>query len=86
MAAERVRTIEDQKRILIKSDFTLPINDKTRFEAGYNGRFSTNNTDYSLEFAQDDSFILDSDVSNILLYEENVNALYTQYGSTVKNK
>jgi outer membrane cobalamin receptor len=86
IAAERVRTIEDQKRILIKSDFTLPINNKTRFEAGYNGRFSTNNINYSLEFAQDDSFTLDSDVSNILLYEEDVNALYTQYGSKVKNK
>ena len=86
IAAERVRTIEDQKRVLIQSDFTLPINDKTRFEVGYNGRFSTNNTAYSLEFAEDDSFILDTNVSNVLVYKENVNAVYTQYGSKVKNK
>ena len=86
IAAERVRTIEDQKRVLIQSDFTLPINDKTRFEVGYNGRFSTNNTAYSLEFAEDDSFILDTNVSNVLVYKENVNAVYTQYGSKVKDK
>lgn len=86
ITAERVRTIEDQKRVLIQSDFTLPINDKTRLEVGYNSRFSTNTTDYSLEFAEDDSFILDTNVSNVLVYKENVNAVYTQYGSKVKNK
>lgn len=86
IAAERVRTIEDQKRVLIQSDFMLPINDKTRFEGGYNGRFSTNNTAYSLEFAEDDSFILDTNISNVLVYKENVNAVYTQYGSKVKDK
>ena len=86
IAAERVRTIEDQKRVLIQSDFTLPINDKTRFEGGYNGRFSTNNTAYSLEFAEDDSFILDANISNVLVYKENVNAVYTQYGSKLKDK
>ena len=86
IAAERVRTIEDQKRVLIQSDFTLPINDKTRFEGGYNGRFSTNNTAYSLEFAEDDSFILDTNISNVLVYKENVNAVYIQYGSKVKDK
>ena len=86
IAAERVRTIEDQKRVLIQSDFTFPINDKTRLEVGYNGRFSTNNTAYSLEFAEDDSFILDTNISNVLVYKENVNAVYTQYGSKVKDK
>ena len=86
IAAERVRTIEDQKRVLIQSDFTFPINDKTRFEGGYNGRFSTNNTAYSLEFAEDDSFILDTNISNVLVYKENVNAVYTQYGSKVNDK
>ena len=86
IAAERVRTIEDQKRVLIQSDFTFPINDKTRLEVGYNSRFSTNNTAYSLEFAEDDSFILDTNVSNVLVYKENVNAVYTQYGSKVKDK
>jgi outer membrane receptor protein involved in Fe transport len=85
IAAERVRTIEKQKRILLKSDFILPINDKSRFEVGYNGRFNSNDTAFSLELAEDDAFVLNSDVSNVLEYKEQVNALYTQYGSKLND-
>jgi len=85
IAAERVRTIEEQNRILIQSDFTLPISENTRFEIGYNGRFSSNNTDFTLEFADEDAFILDTGVSNVLNYKEDVNAIYTQYGSKLKD-
>ncbi len=86
IAAERVRTIEEQNRILIQSDFTLPISENTRFEIGYNGRFSSNNTDFSLELLEEDAFVLDTDVSNNLNYKEDVNAIYTQYGSKLKDK
>lgn len=86
VAAERVQTIEDQERILIQTDFTLPIGEHSRFEAGYNGRFSKNTTDYSLEFADNDVFVLDTDVSNTLIYNEDVNAIYSQYGNKLKDK
>jgi len=86
VAAERVQTVEDQKRILFKTDFTLPIGEHSRFEAGYNGRFSKNTTDYKLEFANNDIFELDTDVSNTLIYKEDVNAFYSQYGSKLKDK
>jgi outer membrane receptor protein involved in Fe transport len=86
VAAERVQTIEDQDRILLQTDFTLPIGEHSRFEAGYNGRFSKNTTDYSLEFADNDVFVLDTDVSNTLIYNEDVNAIYSQYGNKLKDK
>ena len=86
LAAERVQTIEDQRRILFKTDFTLPIGEQSRFEAGYNGRFTKNTTDYKLEFAENDNFVLDTDVSNTLIYKEDVNAFYSQYGSKLKDK
>ena len=86
VAAERVQTIEDQERILLQTDFTLPIGEHSRFEAGYNGRFSKNTTDYSLEFADNDDFVLDTDVSNTLIYNEDVNAIYSQYGNKLKDK
>ena len=86
VAAERVQTIEDQERILLQTDFTLPIGEHSRFEAGYNGRFSKNTTDYSLEFADNDVFVLDTDVSNTLIYKEDVNAVYSQYGNKLKDK
>jgi len=86
VAAERVQTLEDQERVLLKTDFTLPIGKNSRFEAGYNGRFSKNTTDYSLEFAENDAFVLDTDVSNTLIYKEDVNAFYSQFGSKLKDK
>lgn len=86
VAAERVQTIEDQERILLQTDFTLPIGEHSRFEAGYNGRFSKNTTDYSLEFADNDVFVLDTNVSNTLIYNEDVNAIYSQYGNKLKDK
>jgi len=86
VVAERVQTIEVQERILLKSDFTLPIGEHSRFELGYNGRFSNNMTDYTLEFAEDDAFVLDTDVSNTLIYKEDVNAFYSQYGSKLKDR
>ena len=86
LAAERVQTIENQRRILFKTDFTLPIGEQSRFEAGYNGRFTKNTTDYKLEFAENDNFVLDTDVSNTLIYKEDVNAFYSQYGSKLKDK
>ena len=86
VAAERVQIIEDQKRILFQTDFTLPIGEHSRFEAGYNGRFSTNTTAYTLEFAENDAFVLDTDVSNTLIYKEDVNAFYSQFGSKLKDK
>jgi len=86
VVAERVQTIEVQERILLKSDFTLPIGEHSRFELGYNGQFSNNMTDYTLEFAEDDTFVLDTDVSNTLIYKEDVNAFYSQYGSKLKDR
>ena len=86
VAAERVQTIEAQERVLLQTDFTLPIGEHSRFEAGYNGRFSKNTTDYTLEFANNDVFVLDTNVSNTLVYKEDVNAFYSQYGSKLKDK
>ena len=86
VVAERVQTIEVQERILLKSDFTLPIGEHSRVVVGYNCRFSNNMTDYTLEFAEDDAFVLDTDVSNTLIYKEDVNAFYSQYGSKLKDR
>ena len=86
IAAERVQTIEDQERVLLQTGFTLPIGEHSRFEAGYNGRFSKNTTEYTLEFANNDVFVLDTNVSNTLVYKEDVNAFYSQYGSKLKDK
>ncbi|WP_333809064.1 outer membrane beta-barrel family protein [Flavobacterium sp.] len=64
-----------QQRNLIQSDYVLPIGKNGRFEAGYRGNFLKNLTDFVVTPV--------SNFSNTLEYIENVNALYTQYGSKI---
>ena len=84
--AEQVQTLEDQNRVLIQSDFVLPVGEKSQFEVGYRGNFNELDTDYALEFNENGTFVLDTDVSNNLIYTEHINALYTQFGSKIKEK
>ncbi len=84
--AERVETIEKQDKILLQSDYVLPIGEQSQFELGYRGNFNTLDTDYTLEFNNNGIYELDTDVSNNLIYKEYVNALYTQFGSKIKDK
>ena len=84
-AAERVRTLESQDRILLQTDFVKPIGEKSQFEMGYRGNFNELDTDYTLEFNDNGEFVLDTDVSNNLIYTEHINAFYTQFGSKALN-
>ena len=73
---EQIYQTEDQKEYLVQADYVLPIGEDSRFEAGYRGSFQNEVTDYLLE--QED--ITDGSL-NVFDYSENVNALYTQYGT-----
>ena len=84
--AERVQTLEAQKNILLQTDYVVPIGESSQFELGYRGNFNELDTDYSLEFNNNGTYILDTDVSNNLIYREYINAVYTQFGSKVKDK
>ncbi|MDG5491883.1 TonB-dependent receptor [Psychroserpens sp. SPM9] len=85
-AAERVRTVEHQDEVLLQLDYTRPIGEKSNFEFGYRGNFEETDTDYTLEFNEDGTFVLDENVSNNLVFRQYVNALYTQFGSKIKDK
>lgn len=88
---ETNQTIEDQNRFLAQIDFVQPIGENHRFEAGYRGNFNELDTDYTVTFEETDdqglgtgNFAIDTDLSNNLIYKENINAVYTQWGSKVK--
>lgn len=85
-SVERVRTLENQDRVLLQTDFTKPIGKHGNFELGYRGNFNELDTDYTLEFFRDGDFQLDNEVSNNLIYKEYVNAIYSQYGNKIKDK
>lgn len=84
--AERVQTLEAQRNILLQTDYVVPIGEASQFELGYRGDFNELDTDYSLEFNNNGTYILDTNVSNNLIYREYINAVYTQFGSKVKDK
>lgn len=77
---EEVFTAESQKRILYQLDYVWPINENTQFELGYRGNFKTQETDYNVAIQENNVFVTNTDLSNILEYTENVNAAYTQFG------
>ena len=85
-AAERVRTLERQDEVLLQLDYTKPIGKVSNFEFGFRGNYEETDTDYTLEFNQDGTFILDDNVSNNLVFRQYVNALYSQFGSKIKDK
>ncbi|MFV8225691.1 TonB-dependent receptor domain-containing protein [Christiangramia aquimixticola] len=83
LIGEKVNTTEDQKEYLIQADYVLPFSKDSQFEAGYRGNFENEITDYILfqENIEEGGFVKNDILSNVFDYTENVNAVYTQYGS-----
>lgn len=83
LPSEEVIQIENEREYLAQIDYVLPIGENAQFEAGYRGDFEQNETDYSLfqEMGTTGNFLKNDSISNIFAYDENVHALYSQYGN-----
>ena len=83
LPAEDITSKENQKEYLAQVDYVLPIGENAQFEAGYRGNFEETETDYELleENGTSGNFIRNDSLSNIFTYDENVNAVYSQYGN-----
>ncbi len=81
--SEAVTSNVKGKEYLAQADYVLPIGKNAQFEAGYRGNFNTTNTDYLLEqeIGTTGNFVRNDSLSNIFTYEQNVNAIYSQYGN-----
>ncbi|WP_353159126.1 TonB-dependent receptor [Myroides odoratus] len=80
---ERTFNKEKEKSGLAKLDYTLPIGEHGNFEAGYLGTFKSTNTAFNLQRLNNNSWNVDSRLSNTLEYKENIHALYAQYGDRI---
>jgi hypothetical protein len=79
---ERVISIEEDKRFLLQSDYVLPIGENAQFEIGFRLNNLETETDYTLNQEQSDgSYMVNTDISNLFIYREKVDAVYTQYGN-----
>ena len=81
--SETAGTLESQTRNLFQLDYVRPIDKNTQFEFGYRGDFSSQENDYEIAIQENGRFIIDTNLSNVLLFEQNINALYTQYGKKI---
>ncbi len=83
LPAELITQLENQNEYLIQADYVRPIGENAQFEAGYRGNFEKTTTDYLLteQLAAGGAFVRNDSLSNVFTYEENVNALYSQYGN-----
>lgn len=79
---ENVFENEKENEYLIQADYVLPIGD-AQFEAGYRGTLEEEITDYRLDSLDQNSgrFVLNENLTNKFTYNENVHAVYSQYGN-----
>ena len=85
--SEDIIADEDVNTYLIQADYVLPIGEDSQFEAGYRGNFRNTITDYRLftENLETGEFEIDPLLTNVFDFTENIQALYTQYGTKFGN-
>ena len=75
------KTVENQKRNLAQLDYVFPIDKNTQFEAGYRGTDNKRKIDFEVQIIdENDNATVDENLSNVLDFEQEVHALYSQYG------
>ncbi len=82
VASENIWELELENEYLVQVDYVLPLGD-AQFEAGYRGNWEENDNDFSLEEfnAETGAFVPNLGLTNRFIYNQNVNAIYTQYGN-----
>ena len=80
--SEKIDQDEKEERFLFQGDYVLPIGENQQFEAGFRSNLKNQTTDYKFYNENTNGgFDLNDKVSNIFIYDENIHALYTQYGN-----
>lgn len=85
---ERVASIQDDTELLVQGDYVLPIGEHAQFEAGFRGNFNETVTDYELieEVGTTGIFEVNTGLTNVFTFNENIVAVYTQYGDKLGDK
>ncbi len=67
----------------VKADYVHPINEKTKFEAGFKSSLVTSDNDVRFYDVINNQNVLDPTRSNHFIYDENINALYTNFSKSI---
>lgn len=82
IASENINEIELQNEFLAQVDYVKPMGN-AQFEAGYRGNWEQTDTDFRLEELdlQSGQFVQNDGLTNRFVFDQIVNAFYTQYGN-----
>ncbi|ENG5660726.1 TonB-dependent receptor [Flavobacterium psychrophilum] len=85
VSSEKTKKTNTQTRNLLQADYVLPIGKNTQIEAGFRGNYVNLLADYLVQerTTPNSPFTNIIAFTNTLAYKENVNALYTQFGSKI---
>ncbi len=85
VSSELTHNIQRQSRNLIQSDYVYPFG-QSQFEAGIKGTYSTIYSDFKVEedVTGSGAYTVNTAVTGILDYHENITAAYSQFGSKWK--
>ncbi len=74
----------DNRLIIVKSDYILPIGKSSKFEGGFQSTFRTITNDYSVSELINNVEILDSNFINNFEYQEIIHGVYAEFGSKIE--
>ncbi|MDP3312353.1 TonB-dependent receptor domain-containing protein [Lutibacter sp.] len=82
---ERSLTNNESKDLLFKGDYVLPLGEKAQFEFGFKADITSLNSDYLVEDYDftTNQYINNLNFSNALEFDQNVFAVYSQYGEKI---
>ncbi len=84
LSKDVTRATEDEKRMVARLDYVLPLGEGSQFEAGYLGNFNDFNTTFNINNLNDQGELIPNNLfKSNLEYKERVNAFYAQYGNKV---
>lgn len=81
---ESSKYYQKQNRLLLQTDYVLPLAKNSQFEAGYRGNFNEFYNDFRVGSIDNlGNFNSFTNFTNIFDYKENINSLYSQFGSKI---
>jgi len=86
---DKIRTVEasNDNEYRLKADYTLPVNEEDKFEAGYQGRVNRESEDYLFEnfdYASD-SWVNNPNFSSAFDFSRDIHALYAIWSHSTKS-
>lgn len=78
---DNTRISQGNKENQFTIDYSNPLSESSKLEAGYDGQYNRNDLDFYGEYfdAVRQSFIMDAERTNRFIYRENMHALYTTF-------